>query len=101
MANLAPLSVASQLLWPLATTKYGGRRPQIGFFVTSIVLWPSSTTNSGGLAAAKVATKLAKISPIGNADLRRIEQDDVPWHSLSDPVARAAVVTSTIGNNSW
>ena len=69
-------------------------------FVTSIVLWPSSTTNSGGLAAAKVATKLAKISPIGNAELRRIEED-APWHSLSDPVARAAVVTSTIGNNSW
>ena len=57
-------------------------------FMTSIVLWPSSTTNSGGLAAAKVATKLAKISPIGNADLRRIEEDDVPWHSLSDPTLR-------------
>ena len=29
-ANLAPLSVISQLLWPSATTNYGGRRPQIG-----------------------------------------------------------------------
>ena len=30
VANLAPLSVTSQLLWPSATTNYGGRRPQRG-----------------------------------------------------------------------
>ena len=30
VANLAPLSVTSQLLWPTATMNYGGRRPQIG-----------------------------------------------------------------------
>ena len=29
VANLAPLSVTSQLLWPSTTAKYGGRRPQI------------------------------------------------------------------------
>ena len=31
VANLAPLSVTSQLLWPSATTNYGDRRPQIEF----------------------------------------------------------------------
>ena len=30
VANLAPLSVTSQLLWPSATTNYGSRRPQRG-----------------------------------------------------------------------
>ena len=30
VANLAPLSVTSQLLWPSATTNYGGRSPQKG-----------------------------------------------------------------------
>ena len=29
VADLAPLSVTSQLLWPSATTNYGGQRPQI------------------------------------------------------------------------
>ena len=31
VANLAPLSVTSQLLWPSATTNFGDRRPQIEF----------------------------------------------------------------------
>ena len=31
VANLAPLSVTSQLLWPSATMNYGDRRPQIEF----------------------------------------------------------------------
>ena len=30
VANLAPLSVTSQLLWPKATTNYDSRRPQRG-----------------------------------------------------------------------
>ena len=32
------------------------------------MLWPSATTNSGGLAAAKLITKLGKISRNGNID---------------------------------
>ena len=28
VANLVPPSVTAQLLWPLATTNYGGQRPQ-------------------------------------------------------------------------
>ena len=64
------------------------------------MLWLPGHNEQWRPKAAKVATKLAKISPIGNAELRRIEEDG-PWHSLSDPVARAAVVTSTIGNNTW
>ena len=31
VANLAPLSMTSQLLWPSATTNFGDRRPQIEF----------------------------------------------------------------------
>ena len=31
VANLAPLSMSSQLLWPSATTNFGDRRPQIEF----------------------------------------------------------------------
>ena len=30
VANLAPLSMTSQLLWPLTTTNYGGQSPQRG-----------------------------------------------------------------------
>ena len=36
--------------------------------VTFQMLWPSATTNSGGLAAAKLITKLGKISRNGNTD---------------------------------
>ena len=36
--------------------------------VTIQMLWPSATTNNGGLAAAKLITKLGKISRNGNID---------------------------------
>ena len=36
------------------------------------MLWPLATTNSGGLAAAKLITKLGKISRNGNIDNHRI-----------------------------
>ena len=36
--------------------------------VTFHMLWPLATTNCGGQAAAKLITKVGKISPNGNTD---------------------------------
>ena len=43
VANLALLSVTSQLLCPLATTNYGGQKAAMRVLVTSQMLWPSAT----------------------------------------------------------
>ena len=61
--RLAPTSVTSQLLWPSATTNYGGRKE--GLCDLSNVV---ASTNNGGLAATKLITKLGKISRNGNTD---------------------------------
>ena len=52
--------VTQKVLWPPATSKYGGLRPRIWVYVTSKILLPLATTNCGGLWPQK-----SKVSTVG------------------------------------
>ena len=56
--------------------------------VTFQMLWPSATMNSGGLAAAKLITKLGKISRNGNTALDRWSKCSARHSSMTsfDPI---------------
>ena len=84
------LSESSQLLWPLATTVYGGRRPQRGLcdFTNAVAFGHNELCRPMG---AKVSIKLVRISPIGNTGV----QSFYTGSSSSSSGAAAAAAAAT------